>query len=77
MLGLHCYERDFSGCGEWGHSLVAEHGLSSCDAQAELPRGMWDLPGPGNEPVSPALEGGPLTIGPPGKSLQSLLNPGV
>ena len=29
---------------------------------------MWDLPGPGLEPVSPALAGGFLTIAPPGKS---------
>ena len=30
-------------------------------------RGMWDLPGPGLEPVSPALAGGFLTTVPPGK----------
>ena len=29
---------------------------------------MWDLPGPGREPVSPALAGGFLTTAPPGKS---------
>ena len=29
---------------------------------------MWDLPGPGIEPMSPALAGGFLTIVPPGKS---------
>ena len=29
---------------------------------------MWDLPGPGLEPMSPALAGGFLTTGPPGKS---------
>ena len=29
---------------------------------------MWDLPGPGLEPVSPALVGGFLTTVPPGKS---------
>ena len=28
---------------------------------------MWDLPGPGIEPVSPALAGGFLTTVPPGK----------
>ena len=28
---------------------------------------MWDLPGPGIEPVSPALAGGSLTTVPPGK----------
>ena len=31
---------------------------------------MWDLPGPGLEPVSPALAGGFLTTVPPGKSQQ-------
>ena len=29
---------------------------------------MWDLPGPGLEPMSPALAGGFLTTVPPGKS---------
>ena len=29
---------------------------------------MWYLPGPGLEPVSPALAGGFLTTAPPGKS---------
>ena len=29
---------------------------------------MWDLPGPGLEPTSPALAGGFLTTAPPGKS---------
>ena len=53
-------------------SLVAEHRLqtrrlSSCGARAQLLRGMWDLPGPGLEPVSPALAGGFSTTAPPGK----------
>ena len=30
---------------------------------------MWDLPGPGLELASPALQSGFLTTGPPGKSL--------
>ena len=52
---------------------IAEHGLqargfSSCGTWAKL-HGMWDLPGPGPEPVSPALAGGFLTTVPPGKSL--------
>ena len=34
---------------------------------------MWDLAGPGLEPVSPAWAGGFLTTGPPGKSLVSYL----
>ena len=53
-------------------SLVAEHRLqtrrlSSCGSQAQLLRGMWDLPRPGLEPVSPALAGIFLTTAPPGK----------
>ena len=36
-------------------------------SQVSLPRGTWDLPGPGIEPVSPALTGRFLTTGPPGK----------
>ena len=34
---------------------------------------MWDLPGPGLKPVSPALAGGFLTTAPPGKSWHSVL----
>ena len=45
-----------------------ERRLSSCGARAQLLRGMWDLSGPGLEPVSPALAGGFLTTAPPGKS---------
>ena len=33
---------------------------------------MWELPGPGIEPVLPALAGGFLTTGPPGKSSLNL-----
>ena len=35
---------------------------------------MWDLPGPGIEPVTPALAGGFLTTAPPGKSFPTFLN---
>ena len=38
-------------------SLVAEHRLSSCGILASLLRGMWDSPGSGVEPMSPALAG--------------------
>ena len=53
-------------------SPVAEHRLqtrrlSSCGSQAQLLRGMWDLPRPGLEPVSPALAGRLSTTAPPGK----------
>ena len=53
-------------------SLIAEHRLqtrklSSCGSRAQLLRGMWDLPRPGLELVSPALAGRLLTTAPPGK----------
>ena len=34
---------------------------SSCGSWAYLLHGMWDLPGPGIEPMSPALAGGFFT----------------
>ena len=34
---------------------------------------MWNLPGPGLEPVSPALAGRFLTTAPPGKPLAKIL----
>ena len=54
-------------------SLVAEHRLqtrrlSSCGSRAQLLHGMWDLPGPGIKPMSPAWASGFLTTVPPGKS---------
>ena len=53
-------------------SPVAEHRLqmhklSNCGSQAQPPRGMWDPPRPGLEPVSPALAGRLSTTAPPGK----------
>ena len=36
-------------------------------SRAQPLRGMWDLPGPGLEPVCSALAGGFLTTAPPGK----------
>ena len=56
------------GLGSCG-SRALEHRLSSWGAQAQLLHSMWDLPGPGREPVSPALAGGFLATAPPGKSL--------
>ena len=60
-------------------SLVAEHRLqtrrlSNCGSRAQLLRGMWDLPRPGLEPMSPALAGGFSTTAPPGKPLFVNLN---
>ena len=66
--------------GTWA-SVVVVHGLSSCGSwalevrlfsygtQVQLLRGMWDLPGPGLKPVSPALAGRFLTTVPPWKSV--------
>ena len=53
-------------------SLVAEHRLqtrrlNSCGSRAQPLRGMWDLPRPGLEPMSPALAGRLSTTAPPGK----------
>ena len=54
-------------------SVVAICGLSSCVAQARLPCSMWNLPGPGTEPESPALAGKFLATGPPEKSCLEFL----
>ena len=59
-------------------SLVAEHRLqmcrlSNCGSRAQLLRGIWDPPGPGLEPVSPALAGRLSTTAPPGKPCVSTL----
>ena len=66
---LHCSAQashcgGFSRCGARAlgvqASVVVAHGLSCFTC-------MWDLPGPGLEPVSAALAGGFLTTVPPGK----------
>ena len=53
-------------------SLVAEHRLqmrklSNCGSWAQQLCGMWDLPRPGLEPMSPALAGRLSTTAPPRK----------
>ena len=53
-------------------SSVAEHRLqthrlSNCGSRAQSLHGMWDLPRPGLEPVSPAPAGRLPTTAPPGK----------
>ena len=78
-LGLCCCVCAFSSCGEWGLLFAVVGGLRSCGsralelriscgAQALLFHGMWDLPRPGLERVSPALAGRFLSTAPPGKS---------
>ena len=58
-------------------SPIAEHRLqtrrlSSCGSQAQSLCGMWDLPRPGLEPMSPALAGRFSTTAPLGKPLNIL-----
>ena len=53
-------------------SPAAEHRLqtrrlSNCGSRAQLLPGMWNLPRPGLEPVSPVLAGRLSTTAPPGK----------
>ena len=88
VLGLRFCERAFSSCGKRGPifivvrvtvaaSLVVEHRLqmcrlSNCGSRAQLLRGMWDLPRPGLEPVSPALAGRFSTTAPPGTPLYTV-----
>ena len=60
------------------HSVVTAPGLqntgSGVGARAQLLSSMWDLPGPGMEPKSPALADRFFTTEPPGKPLhQSFL----
>ena len=67
-----------SSCGAWA-SLAGERGsrvpgLSSCGTWASLSHGMWNLPGPGIKPVSPALTRRFLTSGLLGKSRNDLFD---
>ena len=67
----------FSSCGMRAQYLWLvglECRLSSCGTRSYLLWGMWDLPGPGLEPMSPALAGGFLTTVPPGKFRKYALN---
>ena len=84
----HC--GGFSCCGAWAlgtrASVVVARGLSSCGSlalglrlsscgtRAQLLCSTWDLPGPGLEPVSPALAGGFLTTVPPEKPRSLFIN---
>ena len=57
-------------------SRAPGHRLSSCGAWASLPRGKWNLSGPGVRPASPALSGGLFTTEPPGKPHTNFLSTG-
>ena len=56
-----------------GHRLQTCR-LSSCGSQAQLLRGLLDLPRPGLEPMSPELAGRFSTTAPPGKPLSCLFD---
>ena len=60
------------GFSSWGTQAL-EPRLNSHGARAQLLCSTWDLPRPGNEPVSPILAGGLLTTEPPGKPLSVFL----
>ena len=80
VLGLHCCEssRSFNeGFSlQWLLLLQSTSSracrLSSCGVQAWLLCRMWNLPRLGIKPMPPALAGGFLTTGPPGKSVKSV-----
>ena len=48
-------------------SQALKHRLNTCGTWAQLHGGMWDLPGPGIDPMSFALAGRFFTTEPPGK----------
>ena len=54
----------------WVGSVAGAHRLQSTGSVVVAQRlsGTWDPPGPGIEPVFPALQEGFLTTGPPGKT---------
>ena len=68
VLGLSCCTLAFFSYSAWaspcsdsscyGAQAVRHMGFSGCGAWDLLPQVMWDLPGPGIEPVSPTLTGG-------------------
>ena len=67
----------FSGCGVRAQSLRFPGSRAqaySCGAWTWLLCCMWNLPGPGIEPMLPALAGGFFTTEPPGKPWRWVLN---
>ena len=59
----------FSSCSSW----ALEQRLNSCGPQAQLLRSMWNPPGPGIKPVSPALAGRFISPEPLGKAGRGIL----
>ena len=58
-----------SSCGSW----ALGHRFDDCGTQALLICDIWDLPGSGIEPMSPAMVGRFFTTEPPGKPLAYVL----
>ena len=52
-------------------SVASAPRLSSTGTWAQFSHGMWDLPGPGINPMSPMMAGGPVSTAPSGKVLLS------
>ena len=76
VLGLCCCAWGFSSCSKWGLLFLAVQGLPIAVVSLGLERGlwlqllssMWNLPGPGIEPVSSVLAGRVLPTAPLRKS---------
>ena len=76
-FGLPLVPVSSGSCGAWASQCC---GFSCCGAQAlgrwasvVVAHGMWNLPGPGIEPLSPVLAGGFLPTAPLGKSQDPFL----
>ena len=65
LSGFHVHASHCGGCSCCGTQTLGHKGLAALH--------MWELPRPGIKPVSPALVGGFLTTGPPGKFCISFL----
>ena len=71
LCGIGCKRAGCNSC----RSQAVECGLCSCGTRAKLPHGIWGLTRSVMKPMSPALAGGFLATGPPGKSCHYLLYP--
>ena len=80
VRGFLSLQRAGTGCGAWAYhsggftccrARAPEHRrFSSCGHRALSLHGVWDLPGPGLEPASPAPAGRFFITVPPGKEAQ-------